>query len=125
MERTIITEIKTKQQFIDLLQANTGVFIIKFGAEWCGPCKQIERHVNELISKMPANVMCAIIDIDECFEMYAFMKKNKMVKSIPTLLAYNKGNVTYIPDDNTIGSDLNQLYAFFKRCENAANNISV
>ena len=125
MKQPIINEITTKQHFAQLLNDNPGIFIIKFGAEWCGPCKKIEKQVDDLMHKMPDNVMCAIIDIDDCFELYAFLKKNKMVTSIPTLLAYEKGNLNYVPNDNTVGSDLTQLYAFFNRCNEKAKNMIV
>lgn len=116
MPLPIITKIENRVHFAQLLQSNPGVFIIKFGAEWCGPCKLIEQDVQNYFSQMPDNVQCAIIDVDESFDVYAFLKSKKMVNGIPAILAYYKGNNNYIPDDALIGADKIKLRAFMQSC---------
>ena len=32
--------------FFELLKINPGVFVFKFGAEWCKPCKMIKKHID-------------------------------------------------------------------------------
>ena len=44
----IITKITDRKHFQELLESNPGVFIIKFGAEWCEPCKMIEKDIEEI-----------------------------------------------------------------------------
>ena len=59
------------------------------------------------------------INIDNDSELFIALKSKKMIKSIPTLLFYNnkvKRDSWYIPDDSVIGGDINQVYAFFDRC---------
>ena len=68
------------------------------------------------MNQMPDNIQSYIIDVDECFEVYAFLKTKKMVNGIPAILAYYKGNLNYIPDDVVIGADPQQVDLFFKRC---------
>lgn len=122
MTLTYITEIKSVNDFRMHLQTNPGVFIIKFGADWCKPCKIIENDVLDYFSKMPDNVKCAIIDVDESIELYGFLKKKKMVNGIPALLAYYQGNQDYIPDEFVSGTDKDQLSYFFNTClQNAAD----
>jgi len=116
MPLPIITEINTRQRFAELLKTNPGLFIIKFGAEWCGPCKTIEAEVNHYFNQLTDNVQCAIVDVDECFDLYGFLKTKKIVNGIPVLLCYEKGNLNYIPDDVVIGADKKQLQLFFERC---------
>jgi thioredoxin 1 len=116
MPLPIITEIPNLQNFSDLLKSNPGLLIIKFGAEWCGPCKKIEGLVNEWFNKMPDNVQAAIVDVDECFELYGFLKTKKRVNGIPVILCYYKGNLNYISDDTVIGADVTQINLFFERC---------
>jgi thioredoxin 1 len=110
-----ITEM-TKESFSQLLLENKGALIIKFGAEWCGPCKKIDPLVYDWMGKMPASIKCAIIDIDEHFEIYAFLKSKKMVNGVPAILCYKKGNLTWIPDHAVIGADVAQVNQFFNTC---------
>lgn len=117
MSLPIIRNIMSRQALLELLPKNPGLIFIKFGAEWCAPCKKIENDLEEHFNNMPANVQCVILDIDECFDVYAYMKSKKMVKSIPSVICYQKGSNTYVPDDVYCGSDKNELDDFFKRCK--------
>jgi thiol-disulfide isomerase/thioredoxin len=116
MALPILTELTSKTHFKQLLEENPGVLIIKFGAEWCGPCKKIEHHVKTRMGQMPDKVQSMIIDVDESIEVYSFLKSKKMVNGIPTILAYYQGNTNYIPDDVVVGADVPQVDALFKRC---------
>ena len=111
--QTMITKIPSKEELLHLLKENTGVLVLKFGATWCKPCKQIEEYVKQRFDESGDNVLCGMIDIDENFEVYAFLKKKRIVKSIPTILRYDCGNVTYIPDDVVTGTDIPTLEMFF------------
>jgi thiol-disulfide isomerase/thioredoxin len=112
----ILTELPNKLAFHSALTSNPGVIIIKFGAEWCRPCKKIEEHVKILMNSMPENVQSYIVDIDESLEVYSFLKTKKMVKAIPSILAYYKNDeATYIPDDIVIGADVIAINEFFER----------
>ena len=121
-KREIITSMNTLTDFQQALQNNPGVFIMKLGAEWCGPCKRIEDLVKWCIDQAPENVQCAIIDVDEAFEVYGFLKTKRVVNGIPAILGYYKGNLNYIPDEVVIGSDQKQVIAFFQRCYKAAES---
>jgi len=116
MPLPIITEIKSRDNFLNRIKTNPGLFFIKFGAEWCVPCKQIEQEVLQYFNNMPDNVQCAIIDIDDNFEIYAFLKTKKMVKGIPTILCYRKENDSYIPDESFSGADKDGLKEFIDNC---------
>jgi len=111
----VITEM-SKVSFSDLLKTNKGALIIKFGAEWCGPCKKIDPLVYDWMNKLSTqpNIQCAIIDIDESFEIYAFLKSKKMVNGIPVILCYKKGNLTWIPDKSIVGANETQINIFFQ-----------
>ena len=111
----ILTEIENRNHFAELLKQNPGLFIIKFGADWCGPCKKIEGLVNEWFNKRNDKVQCALIDVDESFDIYAFLKSKKMINGIPAILCYYKDNHNYVPDDIVIGADVAQVNAFFTR----------
>jgi thioredoxin 1 len=114
--KTIITKFESRNDFFQLLSNNPGLVIVKFGAEWCGPCKLIAPVLEGFFATSPDNVVCADIDVDESFDIYAFLKSKKMVNGIPVILCYKKGNTTFIPDDSITGADAGQLHAFFTRC---------
>ena len=111
----VITHL-TKDTFHEHLKNNQTAFIVKFGAEWCGPCKKIDPLVYQWVTKMPPEIKCAIIDIDDNFEIYAFLKSKKMANSIPTILCYHSGNEGWVADDFVIGANENEVNLFFQRC---------
>jgi len=116
-----ITKLNGRNHFQELLQTNPGVIIVKFGATWCGPCKQIEDDVTNYITKMPNNVQFVSLDVDENIDVYGFMKSKKMVKGIPALLAYYDDNAHYVPDEFVSGTDKASLQYFFETCLSKAN----
>lgn len=109
----IITEIHDRVHFAQILRENPGALIIKFGADWCGPCRMIEKDVLKLMNLMPDKVQCAIIDIDKCVDVYSFLKSKKMVNGVPVVLVYYKGNLNYIPDDRVVGANINEISILF------------
>lgn len=117
----LVTEIASLQAFSKLLQENPGLVILKFGAEWCKPCKAIEPLVHEYYARIAADpvfsprVVCGLIDVDTNFELYGFLKTKRQVSAIPAILCWYKNNLNYIPDDGTIGSDVGETNAFFTR----------
>lgn len=72
--------------------------LLKFTASWCRPCKVIQPFllncVNEKIKDLDQlnkkNVFLYIeVDVDVCFDLYAFLKKKKAINGIPALFLYN------------------------------------
>ena len=116
MSLPLITELADLEAFKQCLVNNPGYFIVKFGAEWCGPCKRIERLVESCIEQAPETVQCAVIDVDQAFEVYGFLRTKKMVNGIPAILAYKQGNLNYVPNDAVLGADPNQVALLFARC---------
>lgn len=115
-QKTIITQFSKREDFLRLLLNNPGLIILKMGATWCGPCKRIKPVLDGFFASSPDNVVCCDIDVDECADLYSYFKSKKMVNGIPVILAYKKGNTSYIPDDSVTGADPAQLDMFFRRC---------
>ena len=122
-QKQVISVFESRQDFLKLLQVNPGLVIVKLGATWCGPCKQIAPVVHGFFASSPNDVVCADIDVDESFDLYAYFKSKKMVNGIPVMLCYKKGNVTFIPDDSVTGAEPAALDAFFKRCGAHLNHV--
>lgn len=117
----IITNIDSLKEFSELLESNPGLVIIKLGATWCGPCKKIETQVHHFMSRLPSVMQGVILDVDDSFELYAFLEKKRVTRGIPAILCYEKGNVTHIPCDNCLGSNVDEINLFFERCYKRMN----
>lgn len=103
--------------FFEMLKLNPGVFIFKFGAEWCGPCKAIKKYIDNVSLVLPVNTMYIYnVDVDDCFDLYAYLKQKKMITGIPTLLAYKTGNTYFAPDASISGTNEADLAHFFNTC---------
>ena len=107
----------TRNDFLNLLKTNPGIMIFKFGAEWCKPCQEIKGLIDTLTLNLPENIVFYDVDVDESFDLYAFMKTKKMVRGIPTILRYNAGNDSYISDDSISGTNEKEITTFFTGCK--------
>ena len=113
MATTIYTEIQSREQFGQILSNNPGLIVIKFGAKWCKPCRDSKAFVHENFKRMPGNVVCFDIDVDEFLDVYAALKAKRMVNGIPVILAYRRGNMGPVPDFSVTGSDDKAISQFF------------
>ena len=122
-----VRHIITEMTIADLQKLQAGmdkkILIVKFGAEWCGPCKRMAPLFYDFIGKAPPNIIFADIDTDENMDLFMGLKKYKMIQSIPTFLVFYgdvKRNNWFIPDDSIIGADIAQVTQFFLRCQTKA-----
>jgi thioredoxin 1 len=67
----------------------SGVTLVDFWAEWCGPCKMMTPVIDELASEYGDKVTVGKIDVDA--EQELAMKFQ--VSSIPTLIVFKDGEV--------------------------------
>lgn len=122
-EKQIITELDVDE--LKTLQAKLGkqLLIIKFGADWCGPCKKIAPTFQSFIKTAPANIIFADINVDDNVNLFIALKKHKMIQGIPGFLAFygkSEREHWFIPDDSCVGADEKQVADFFTRCQNKA-----
>lgn len=61
---------------------SSGVVLIQFSAEWCGPCKMLTPLVEQL-----ENITKFKVDIDDCPEISSKFK----IRSVPTLILFKNG----------------------------------
>ena len=122
--KEIYTEVRDREQFLAILKENPGIMVFKFGADWCAPCQTIKDDVEQYFANTPDNVLCFDLDIDESFDLYAFLKSKKMVTGVPSILAYVKGNDSYASDfAYSFSGGKDALKIFFDTVNIKANSI--
>jgi thioredoxin 1 len=91
-----------------ILDSTSGVVLLDFYADWCGPCKK-QAAVLHQVEQFASEVNAQIIKIN--VEEHADLKKRFRVSSLPTLLAVKDGEVL----DKSIGlTDRDEIKAMLR-----------
>lgn len=113
-----------RHQFQEIVQGNKDkIIVMKFGAEWCKPCKMSKPLIYQHVDRMPQNVEFFDIDVDESFDLYAWMKSRRQVNGIPVLLAYYPGSTGLGANYSITGGDPAGIQGFFDEVERASLTI--
>jgi thioredoxin 1 len=91
-----MTSAVTDSSFATDVLASQQPVIVDFWAEWCGPCKMIAPHLEELSAEYQGKVKIVKLNIDENQE--TAMRYG--VRSIPTLILFKNGE----PVDMKVGA---------------------
>ena len=73
---------------VDVLKADVPV-VVDFWAEWCGPCKMIAPHLEELANDKGEQIRIAKVNIDD----NPMTPTKYGVRGIPTLMLFKNGEV--------------------------------
>jgi len=76
----------TKEEFSILITSDK-IVIVDFFAPWCGPCKKMKPHLDEIAKKMSDKVVMIALNVDENPELANEFK----IEGLPTVHFYKKG----------------------------------
>lgn len=86
----MVKEVKDTNEFDQIINSQTPV-VVKFGAEWCGPCRQMKPTLEQLSE----TVDVYDVDVDKQGEL----AQKFGVRGIPTTFVFKGGEVMA----NTVG----------------------
>ena len=72
-----------------------GVSLIKFGAPWCGPCRQLAPIIDKLAEKFNGTAIIGDVNVDNNQELAAQFS----IRSVPTTIVFKDGEEV----DRTLG----------------------
>ena len=93
------------------MKENEDIVIFKIGSDWCNACNKIK----QILKNSGLDVL--EINVDDSFQLYSFLVLKKIVKKIPALICYNRGNTGYVPNLIYTGSNENEINIFFENCK--------
>lgn len=90
-------EIKNQKELDDVIRENPNeLVVVKFSADWCGPCKVLGKTIKEVEGDYP-NVKFVEVNIEEADED---LVNNAGIRNIPVLQYLRNGEVA----EKTVGS---------------------
>ena len=100
-----------RTEFQTLLEKNPGTILLKFGADWCQPCKDLEKLLCQLPALLPPTVVYYQMDISS--DLGCFLKAKRQITGIPVFLVYKKGNLTPYADKCLTGPTHGEVLSLF------------
>ena len=82
----MVVEINSNN-FNDEVVNNSGITVVDFFADWCGPCRKMGPILEEVEGELSSKVKFAKINTDENLEM----AKKYQVSGLPTLMIFKNG----------------------------------
>ncbi len=89
-EESPVINIKSLEHFDKEVLSADGPVIVDFYADWCGPCKMLEPHMQIWSKRFHQKIKFAKVNIDQ----FAKLAQKYGVRAVPTVLYFDKdGNV--------------------------------
>lgn len=82
----MVTEINANNFDTEVVN-NTGITVVDFFADWCGPCRKMGPLLEEVEKELASNVKFTKINTDNNIEM----AKKYQVSGLPTLMIFKNG----------------------------------
>lgn len=78
-----------KNNFASEVENYSGLVLVDFWAEWCGPCRMIAPIISELANEWSGKVKVGKLNVDEEPEIAGKFQ----IFSIPTILLFRQGEI--------------------------------
>ena len=90
------TFVTNDQKFEEDISTQTVPVVVDFGAEWCGPCKQLDPILEEIAAEHKDKLKVFKLNIDE----NPMTPQKFGVRGIPTIMIFSDGKLI----DQKVGS---------------------
>lgn len=114
MSGMIVTKFDNRSQFEELLRSDHHGVFVQFTASWCGPCKRISPIVSSFMRDNATKLVCCRLDVDQNADLYAFLKRKKLINGIPCLYYYDENNHEVPPTSTITGGNEANVAAFLR-----------
>ena len=105
------TLVLTDENFGTEVESYSGVVLVDFWAEWCGPCQMLAPVIEQLQGELSGKIKIGKLNIDNNTNTPAKYK----VRAIPTLLIFKNGKVMEqlvgVQPKNTINQKIDEVLA--------------
>ena len=93
------------------------IFLVKFTADWCKPCRRIRHICLEWQQSFGSDAEFLEINIDDQLDLYSFFKRKRIIRGIPAILSWHTlddENGCW-PQDSVCSGDTGEVISFFGR----------
>jgi thioredoxin 1 len=84
----MVKHLEPRESIEDFLSGD-GLKMVKFEAQWCGPCKMIQRIIDEIGEEYSDKVSVGVIDIEQVNDYTREMG----IRNVPTILYFKNGEI--------------------------------
>ncbi len=105
LSRAQQTEPPDDRWFNTAVVEQPGLVVVKFGAEWCGPCRKLDPELTLLASSLGDRASVVRVDVSQ----HRDLARHYGISSIPRLMVFYHGHVLA---DRVGYADHNQLCAW-------------
>jgi len=103
-----IAGVESLDKFIIEQTEKEKVIMLYFGAEWCGPCKQLKKRLAEKETKtLLPDLVVAHLDVDE--ELNTKLVKRYKINSLPTQILIKLDGTKVVEISRIEGYDFTRL----------------
>ena len=112
-----IVGVENLDEFIIEQKEKQKVIMLYFGAEWCGPCKQLKKRLADKETKnIMSDLVVAHLDVDE--ELNSKLVKRYKISSLPTQILIKLDGSKVVELSRIEGYDFTRLKLEYDKIRN-------